>query len=163
MRLAALVLVMALCGTAFAAPAPFLDSSVSEAVLETGSKERTDALLRWLKAPDLAQSVLPGQSALPTPFVAKLQALPQDGLRQVVLKLQGGARPEERALFQKLVGRVTTAVRDPRQSLAVTAEAQLKRQVIFNRIAVRRGMARGGVRLGDELESKAFVQQLHDQ
>src|SRR5215813_8487987 len=99
MRLMALALVAVLCGTSLAAPAPFLESTPLEAALETGSKERADALLRWLKSPDLAQAVLPGQAALPALFASKLKATPTDGFR-VVVKLQG-ASAGERTLFNK--------------------------------------------------------------
>jgi hypothetical protein len=130
MRLAAVGLVMAVCGTLNAAPAPFLESRPAEAVLETGSKERTEALLRWLKAADLAQALLPGQSALPASFTAKLKAIPGDGFR-VVLRFQGSARPGERALFEKLVGKVSTTTTRPALAETRTAEAQLKMRAII--------------------------------
>src|SRR5262249_19541939 len=142
MRLAALVLVLAVCGTLNAAPAPFLESSVPEVVLETGSKERTDALLRWLKAPDLARAVLPGQPAPPPSFAPKLKATPKGGFR-VVLKLQGGARPAERALFEKIVGKVSTTKPRPVTVEGRVAEIQLKQAAVMWRVRAGGG-GRGG-------------------
>jgi hypothetical protein len=161
MRLAALFLVVAVCGTSIAAPAPFLESSVPEAVLETGSKERTEALLRWLKAADLAQALLPGQSALPASFASKLKAIPKDGSR-VILRFQGSARPVERALFEKLVGKVSTTTPRPALADTRTAEARVKmRAVIWRGGALRAG--RGGVVLGDGVEWQQALQQMQDQ
>lgn len=161
MRLAAMALLTALCGSGLAAPAPFLESAVPEAVLETGSKERAEALLRWLRATDLAQAVLPGQSALPGTFVGKLKAT-QKGDFRVVLKLQGGARAEERVLFERLVGKVTARPDTRNAELVASLEAgRAHREAVVRKLAMVRGM-RGRFR-GDEKYLERYLQQIQDQ
>jgi hypothetical protein len=165
MRLAALLLMAALCGTLSAAPAPFLESRPAEAVLETGSKERTEALLRWLKAADLAQALLPGQSALPASFTAKLKATRTTGFR-VVLKFQGSARAEERALFKKLIAKVTRA--EVRGDARALVEDRLSRQRHRQQILLRQlALVRGGGRIralrDRDMELERAFQDLQDQ
>jgi hypothetical protein len=161
MRLAALSLVAILCGISLAAPAPFLESRSPEAVLETGSKQRTEALLRWLKAADLAQAVLPGQSALPAPFASRLKATQKDGFR-VVIKLQGGARTEDRALFNKLIGKVTARPTVANAEMAARMRAeQMERAMIVQKLVVIRG--RGGRIAADGAYLERLKQQIADQ
>lgn len=163
MRLTATALVAVLCSTTLAAPAPFLESTVPEAVLETGSKERTEAFLRWLKAADLAQAILPGQVALPAGFSGKLKAVPQAGFR-VVLKLQGGARAEERALFEKLVGKVTARAGGGVMADRRTAEVQLEQQMLVRKmLIVRRAGGRAGRFGGGEMALGRYLKQIQDQ
>jgi hypothetical protein len=166
MRLAALFLVMAVCGTSIAAPAPFLESSVPDAMLETGSKARTDALLRWLKASDLAQAVH-GQPVLPASFAGKLKAIPKDGFR-VVLRLQGGARTEDRALFKKLVARVSRAEAKRDVGIAGSGRIAAEQQLLVRKLALIRGGGRGGLVRGgglagsEVLALEQYVQHAQD-
>jgi hypothetical protein len=150
-----------MCGTSLAAPAPFLESASPEAVLETGSKERTDALLRWLKATDLAQAVLPGQSALPAPFASRLKVIQKDGFR-VVVKLQGGARADERALFNKVIGKVTARPTVANAEMAARMRAeQMERAMVMRKLVLIRG--RGGRIAADGAYLERYKRQIEDQ
>lgn len=143
MQRVALALVAMLCGTSVAAPVPFVERKAPEAVLETGNKQRADAVVRWAKSPDLAQMVEPDAGKLPESFLKKLKF--KTTRNQVVLRLEGSSRPEERALFEKLVKALTKPVNQPPQSGPmdeVEAVQQIKIQQINGR--VRFGGRRGG-------------------
>ncbi len=164
MRLLATFGVLCLTGLASAAPVPFIESAVPEAVLETSNQQRSEALLRWLKAADLAQQLVPSRSALPSEFTSRLKAEIQPGGGRVVLRLQGAARPDDRALFKALVGKVTrTGAVDPR--LAMMQAQLVEEQVMINRkMLILRGGAMGGrVWRGDDFDMEQYQRQLADQ
>jgi hypothetical protein len=156
--MAALSIVI-VAGMASAAPMPFIESKVPEAVLDTGNQQRAEALQRWLTAPDLAQQLLPGRAALPADFASRLKADIQAGGTRVTLRLQGSARPDERALFKALVARVTRpGASDPNAELL--RAKMMEEQMIVNRKMI---IIRGGGMMPEGVDMQELQKQMADQ
>lgn len=159
MRIGAILFLGLAANLASAAPTPFVERAVREAVLETGNNERTQALLRWIKATDLAATVAPGKGALPPSFLAKLKMDVKPGGGQVVLRLDGAGTPDERAMFKKLLATVTRPAAGHKHDLAIQAgEAEI---MVMRRKVIMMG-GRGGRFRGDDIEFERYRQQQID-
>jgi hypothetical protein len=162
MRLSAAFGVLFLAGLAQTAPAPFIESAVPEAVLETGSLQRALSLERWIKAADLAQQLTPGKSALPADFLSRLKVHFQTESGRAVLRLRGSASPADRALFKALVARVSrTGTPGP----DAVIRTQLEEQILLQRkVALLGGGMRGRAWRGgfDELDMMIYQQEVED-
>jgi len=147
---------------ATAAPAPFVESSVAEATLETGNQLRTEAFLRWLTAADLAAQLTPGKAALPASFASKLKTSVQGG--RVTLRIEGSARPDERALFKALLAKVSAHPAAAGDARHVAMQQEMNAEgVMINRKMILLGGGRGRRWGGEMIDMEQYQRQMFDQ